>query len=112
MLHASRAINEETSEDYKNKTTYHGLLVNFASNNVRTLEHVLSGTGGEAHFLLSGTRVLVGAILPGEFAPRSTCVWRNVAEIGRGEGCHELALMSKKYQRLHDEFLNVRVETN
>lgn len=55
-------------------------------NNTGAVEHVLAGTGGEAHLLLSGTRVLFGAVLSGKLALWTACVWRNVAEVGRCEG--------------------------
>lgn len=71
-------------EDRKNDKiahTYHGFLINFVSNNAGTLEYILSGTGGEAHFLLSGTRVLVGAVFSREFAFWPTRIWRNVSKV-------------------------------
>jgi len=98
-LHASCAINEgsditkyEGHKNDKKKRTYHGLLVNFVGNNARALEHILSRTGSEAHFHLSGTRILIGTVFSREFALWATCIWRNVAKISRGEGCYKLAL--------------------
>lgn len=79
-------------ENGKKYNTYHSLLVNLVSDDARALEHILARTGSEAFLLLSGTCVLVGAVLPREFALGTTCVWRNVTEICGGEGCHKLAL--------------------
>jgi len=76
----------------RNQRTHHGLGVYFMSDDAGAVEHILTGAGCEALFLLSRTRVLIGALISGEFAFRATCIWRNIAEIGRGEGCHEGAL--------------------
>ena len=90
-------ITEYKDHKYDKKNcTHHGFLVNSMSNNTRTIEHIFSRTGGEAHFFLSGTRILVGAVLSREFALWSTCIWRNVAKISRGEGCYESTLNVKK----------------
>jgi len=62
------------------------------SDDAGALEHVLARAGCEALFLLSGTRVPIGAVVSREFAFRATRVWRNIAEVGRGESCHEGAL--------------------
>jgi len=73
----------------RNQRTHRRLLVYLVSDDAGAVEHILARAGCEAFFLFSGTRVLVGALISGELAFWATCVWRNIAEIGRGEGCHE-----------------------
>lgn len=76
----------------KKRRTYRSFLINLVSDDTRALEHILARTGSEAHFFFSGTCVLVGAVLPREFALGTTCVWRNVTKVGRGKSCYKLAL--------------------
>lgn len=77
----------------KYSATYRRLLVNLMSDDARALEYVLAGTGGETHFIFAGTCVLIGAVFTGELTLRTTCVRRDVAEIGRGKSCYERALI-------------------
>jgi len=102
LLHASCAMNDGRDirkyEYYKSgkiRHTYHGLLINFVSNNACTLEHILSRTWGETHFVMSRARILVGAVFSRELTLWPTCIWRNVAKISRSEGCYKLTLIIK-----------------
>lgn len=55
--------------------THHGFLVYLVGDDACAVEHVLAGAGCEALLVLSGTCVLLGAVIAGELAFRATCVW-------------------------------------